>query len=360
MKRRHFITTAALTVPMISAGIKPEEDKFIESFESIEMKKTLKDPLINKAMRAMLCMQRAAWEQGTASQALIAIGRKDLAVMFARDAVLRQTEEGRLGILGQDSGVTDPGSNGEAVLLAWKETGDQKFKKAADAQYEYFKTKAPKTDDGVLYHINTDKEVWSDASFMAPPFLACKGDFDESVKQIEGFRKYLMDPEKKLYHHVWNERKKMYRREQFWGGGNGWTAAGIAKIINFLPASREDLRNKMVNYGKEVIDGCIAFIRPDGLFHDFIDDNSSFVETNLGQMLAFAIYTGINAGWLAGSYKEKADRMRLAARKKIDKNGLVQDACSSPDFNSPGTSTEAQAFFLLMESAFHSLNSRNS
>jgi rhamnogalacturonyl hydrolase YesR len=315
----------------------------------------LNDPLIEKALTAMLCMQRMAWEQGTASQALIAIGRYDLALLFARDAVVRQDREGRLGMLGNDPGVTDPASNGEAVMFAWKQTGDEKYKIAADAMFDYLKNKGPRTSDGILHHITYAKQVWSDASFMAPPFLALMGDYDESVKQIEGFRKYLMHTEKKLYYHQWDDEKKEYARKLLWGGGNGWTAAGIAKIINLLPAEREDLKTKMVHYGKEVIDGCLAYMRNDGLFHDIIDDPGSFVETNLGQMLAFAIYTGVKAGWLDSTYKEKADIMRTAARARVDEYGIVQGACGSPSFDKVGTSTEAQSFFLMMESAFHRL-----
>jgi len=356
MKRKNFITTLSLGVPALAMVLKPQAGSIGSTGSAGRNKQdVVVDQLVVHAMLAMLCMQRAAWEQGTASQALIAIGRKDLAILFAKDALVRQTKEGRLGILGEDPGVTDPASNGEAVLLAWKETGEEKYKKAADAMYEYLKTRAPKTRDGILYHVSYAGQIWSDASFMAPPFLALMGDFDEAVKQIEGFRKYLMDKEKKMYYHIWDEDKNVYARKLFWGGGNGWTAAGIAKIIDLLPANRQDLTAKMVAYGKEVIDGCLAHIRTDGLFHDIIDDSNSFVETNLGQMLAFSIYRGLKAGWLDNSYKEKADAMRLAARGKIDDYGIVQGACGSPNFDRVGTSTEAQSFFLMMESACHSL-----
>lgn len=349
MKRRNFITTTSVALPAIVAGIsgcKEVEPKNISNDE---------DPLIEKAITAMLCMQRMAWEQGTASQALIAAGRKDLAILFARDAVVRQNNEGRLGIVGNDPGVTDPASNGEAVLMAWKETGDDKYRAAADAMYNYLKTTDHRTSDGTLHHVTYAKQVWSDASFMAAPFLALMGDFEESVKQIEGFRKYLMDPEKKLYYHIWDDTKNTYERKLFWGGGNGWTAAAITKIINNLPTEREDLKTKMVHYGKELIDGCLAYMRSDGLFHDIINDSNSFVETNLGQMLAFAIYTGVKAGWLDNTYKLKADDMRKAARSKIDENGIVRDAAGSPSFDKPGTSTEAQSFFILMETAYSNL-----
>jgi unsaturated rhamnogalacturonyl hydrolase len=357
MKRRHFITTASIAAPVMVTGMlgchssgkeKIKEDSVPDGISN--------DPLIEKALQAMLSMQRMAWEQGTASQALIATGSVDLAILFARDAVVRQTPEGRLGILGNDPGVTDPASNGEAVIFAYKKTGDMKYKVAADAQYTYLKQRAPKTSDGILHHVTYASQVWSDASFMAPPFLALMGDYDEAVKQIEGFRKYLLNPEKKLYYHMWDDAKHEYARKLCWGGGNGWTAAGIAKIINLLPEERKDLKDKMIAYGKEVVDGCLHYMRPEGLFHDILDDSATFVETNLSQMLAFSIYTGIKAGWLDATYKEIADKMRQAARSKIDANGLVQGACGSPFFDKPGTSTEAQAFFLMMENAFQQLN----
>jgi unsaturated rhamnogalacturonyl hydrolase len=348
MDRKSFLTSVSLGVPLLATGA-------VTRAAAIPATDLSADPLIEKAVTAMLCMQRMAWEQGTASQALIAIGRRDLAILFARDAVVRQTAEGRLGILGSDPGVTDPASNGEAVWFAWQETGEEKFKIAAEAMLDYLLNKAPKTSDGVLHHVTYAKQIWSDAAFMAPPFLALMGAYDESVRQIEGFRKYLMDPEKKMYYHIWDESKNAFERKKFWGGGNGWTAAAIAKIINRLPENRSDLREKMIRYGREVIDGCIALMRPDGLFHDIVDDSATFVETNLAQMLAYSIYTGIKAGWLDVSYKEKADRMRKAARGKIDANGIIQGAAGSPSFDKPGTSTEAQSFFLMMEQAYHSL-----
>jgi unsaturated rhamnogalacturonyl hydrolase len=347
MKRKQFVTSFSMGFPMISLGILP-------AFNMKEAPTIFNDPIIEKAMFAMLSMQRQAWEQGTASQALIAIGRKDLAILFAKDALVHQTKEGRLGILGSDRGATDPASNGEAVMLAFRETGDERFKKAADLQYNYLKNIAPKTEDGIIYHTDNAKQLLIDSSFMAPPFLALMGDYDESVKQYEGYRRYMFNKEKKLYHHRWDDEKKEFKRKLFWGGGNGWTAAGITKTINMIPADRGDLKQKLIDFGTEVIDGCLAFMRPDGLFHDIVDDQNTFIETNLGQMLAFSIYTGIKAGWLDKQYKVKADKIRRAARSKIDEFGIVQGACGSPDFRNPGTSTEAQAFYLLMESAYHS------
>jgi hypothetical protein len=82
-----------------------------------------------------------------------------------------------------------------------------------------------------------------------------------------------------------------------------------------------------------------------------VDQPATFVETNLAQMLAFAVYEGVAAGWLPASYKPRADRMRAAARLKMDADGFVQGACGAPNFDRPGTSAEAQAFCIMMEAA---------
>jgi len=311
--------------------------------------KPSKNELVQKAKVAMLCRQRASWEQGVATQALMELGEKDLVVLMARDAVLRRKNDGRLAMLGTENAVTDPASNGPGVLLAYKITGEEIFKKAAAAMYKYLVTGAPKTEKGIICHVTQGKQIWSDSMFMSPPFLAAYGDYDEAVKQVEGYRGYLWDKEKKLFSHIWDDQKKVFTRKDFWGGGNGWSAAGMAQIIGMLPKEKEDHRKKLIGWTKELLDGCIANMRPDGLFHDVVDKPETFVETNLSQMLAYTIYKGVKAGWLEDSYMKSAEKMREAAHRKIDEAGVVQDACGSPNFDRSGTSAEAQAFFLMME-----------
>jgi hypothetical protein len=68
-------------------------------------------------------------------------------------------------------------------------------------------------------------------------------------------------------------------------------------------------------------------------------------------MIAYSIYRGVQRGWLEKTYVVKADFMRSAVHKKVDALGLVQGVCGSPEFDHPGTATEGQAFFLMMETA---------
>ncbi|MGE5846405.1 MAG: glycoside hydrolase family 88 protein [Ignavibacteria bacterium] len=324
------------------------------NLEENDMKKVV---LIDKVKTAMLTMQRATWEQGVAMQALLELGEENLVILMAKDAVLRQSADGRLAMLGEEFALSDAASPGEAVLWAAENTGDSALMNGFNKMLNYILNEAPRDKKGIIYHFTNVPQVWSDMIYMLPPFLAAAGKFDESVKQIEGARGYLWNGNKKLLSHMWDCEKGIFVRKDFWGVGNGWSAAGITRVILALPDSMQAEKNKLIGYVKDIIDGCLVYMREDGLFHNIIDNPNSFIETNLSQMLAYSIYKGIKGGWIDGRYKENADKMRVAAHKKVDELGLVQGVCGSPEFDHPGTAAEGQAFFILMETAYNKLSS---
>jgi unsaturated rhamnogalacturonyl hydrolase len=137
--------------------------------------------------------------------------------------------------------------------------------------------------------------VWIDSMYMAPPFLAVAEHSEEAVKQIQGLRDLLWLPEKQLFAHIWDDGEQVFARKACWGVGNGWAAAGMTRVIRALPAEMMADKRRLVEYVKAVLDGCLIYQREDGLFHDVIDDASSFVETNLAQMLAYTIIAALRA-----------------------------------------------------------------
>jgi unsaturated rhamnogalacturonyl hydrolase len=297
-----------------------------------------------------MAMQRRDWEQGIFAQAMLESGQREKLIQLTRAAMVQQTSDGRMGVVGS-GGPTDPAMGGAAYAQAAKWTGEPAMRQAVDRMLEWILHKAPRNPEGVLYHTFEAPQMWSDGINGAPPFLAAIGHFDEALKQIEGYRKLLFNPEKKLMAHIWDDGKQQLADPGFWGGGNGWTAAGLARVIRSLPVSRSRDRAKLARFAKDVIDGCLSNQRADGLFHDYVALPTTFVETNLAQMLAFAVYSGIKDGWLPATYRVLADQMRAAARTKIDEHGFVGGACSAPSFDRPGISTEAQAFCVMMEAA---------
>ena len=310
--RRSFLQGAVLTggVVALARGASARETRAEDT-----------DPgasLVRKVTTAMLAMQRRAWEQGTAAQALLEQGETDLVVLFAKDAIVNQAKDGRLGLNGDKGPVCDPASNGEPVLAAYRATGDEAFKTAADRMLEFLLYKAPRTRKGLIYHNHIENMIWVDAFYMAPPFLAVAGHPDEAVKQVEGYRETLRHPEKGAYYHMWDEDRQRFERKLLWGVGNGWAAAGMTRVIRALPDTMKSDKDRIAGYVRELLDACLKFQRDDGLFHDILDDPSTFVETNAGQMLAYAIYRGVEGGWLAPSYLAPADRIRTAAIICVD------------------------------------------
>jgi rhamnogalacturonyl hydrolase YesR len=310
---------------------------------------------LEKVKRAMLSMQRATWEQGVAMQAMLELGETELVTLMAKDAVLRQSKDGRLAMLGEEFALSDAASPGEAVLFAAKKTGDPVLMDGFNKLLDYILNKAPRTQDGIIYHFTNIPQIWSDINYMLPPFLAAAGKFNEAVKQIDGAFNCLWNPDKKLLSHMWDCEKKEFVRKDCWGVGNGWSAAGLTRVITVLPDSMKSEKEKLISYVKNIIDGCLAHIREDGLFYNIVDDPKTFVETNLAQMLAYSIYKGIHGGWIDPGYKGKGDKMRQAVHSKVDDLGLVQGVCGSPEFDHPGTATEGQAFFILMEVSYNEL-----
>jgi len=354
MERRHFlgnITTAGIFAGSIPFFASCASGKTNEN-SSYDREK------IQKAIYAMLSTQRRSWEQGVAAQALLELGEFELVYLLAEEAVLRQDKLGRLANVASDEVVTDPASNGEPVMKMAVMYSNESFREASTKMLDYLLHKAPRTSDGIIHHITYAPQLWIDSMYMCPPFLAEAGEYDEALRQVEGLRKYLWDDRKKLFSHIWDEKKKTFERKAFWGVGNGWALAGMTRVAHALPESRMKDKEQLHGYIRECIDGCLTYLREDGLFHNIVDEPESFVETNLSQMAAYTIFRGLERGWLPASYLEAAVKMRKAAQGKMDSFGMVRGVCGSPEFDHPGAATEGQAFYILMEAARNDLKKK--
>jgi rhamnogalacturonyl hydrolase YesR len=311
---------------------------------------------LDSVKKAMLAMQRYSWEQGVAAQAMLEAGEIQWTILLAREAVHRGVQDGRVAWMGNFPGITDPCSNGEAIVMASKETADPIFKEAYDKLLYWALHCAPRNKEGVIYHQESEPEFWVDSFYMLPPFLANAEHFDEALKQIDGWWNALFDPEINLLSHIWHDDKKTFTRKDFWGVGNGWAMAGMSRVIAFLPMDMENEKKILVNRIKTLLKSSIKYQRNDALFHDVINDPDTFVETNFAQMLAYTIYRGVLDKWLGNSENDTdwldiANNIRKAAHEKVDSYGYVHGVCGAPDFARSGSAVEGQAFFILMEAA---------
>jgi len=341
MKRRYFLYGAA---SLCARGAIAQNARATAAQESESKRR------IERATAAAMAMQRRDWEQGIFSQAMLEADNREAVVLLTKAAIVQRVRDGRLAVVVSGS-PTDPAMGGEAYARAAEWTADPQMREAVRGLLDWIRSQAPRAADGVLYHSFGGPEMWSDGFNGAPPFLAAMGFYDEALAQIEGYRKRLWNPEAKLLSHVWDDGKQRFKDRNFWGGGNGWAAAGLARVIRRLPRERGQDRERLAAFAKDIVDGCLTHERTDGLFHDVIDRPDTFIETNLAQMLAFAIYEGASGGWLPRAYLARANRLREAARAKMDASGFVQGVCGAPNFDHSGISTEGQSFCIMMEAA---------
>ena len=310
---------------------------------------------VEKVGLALLAMQRYSWEQGVTMQAFMELEKEDILLALAKASVYRDLPDGRVAAIGVMESVTDACSTGEALKVAYDMSGDEEIGNAYNLLLKWALEDAPRDKDGLLYHVIEGKEFWVDSFYMLPPFLAAAGHIDIALKQIDGYWKYLYNPEKKLMSHIWNEDANAHRRADFWGVGNGWAIAGLARVIDLLPADMDTARQLLVERATTLIASTSQYLREDGLSHDVLDDVTSFVETNFSQMLSYGIYRGVKSGWLSDEWLAVANRCRKAVENKVDEYGIVQDVCGAPEFNSAGVAPEGQAFYLLMHAAYNKL-----
>lgn len=311
---------------------------------------------IDLVKHAMLAVQRYPWEQGVCAQALWELGDEVTAIAMAHDAVLRQKEDGRLAVINENIAVTDPAANGEVVWRAYERTGNVMYREAAEKMLRYLMEKAPRTETGCICHNEVSfhegyspNQVWVDSVYMAPPFLAVMGELDEAIAQIEGYLGYLKDDATGLLYHIYDAGTNGFVRKKLWATGNGWALLGIARVAEAaLKQGAKAQADKLIGYGKALLDAMLRYQLIDGRFHDILDETDSFTEGTAAMMAATFIYRGIVGGWLSKEYGKQADLIRETMESFVDEFGLIREVCGCPHFLTPGTSAESMAAYLMM------------
>lgn len=307
-----------------------------------------------KVLRAMMCMTRQCWEAGVAAQALLEIEEYEMLELMVYDMVLRQGSDGRLCCVENPPAVTDSSMCIPAAVAVAQRTGDSKYAEAVEKNIQFLLKDAEHGEDGTLYHMIHTQEVWADSAAYLPYSLALTGHYKEAFGQMKGItRSRLYDEKTGLYLHMWDDAKNDYIRALPWGVGNGWILTGLLRTI-MVWSEEEYMEEKalMKKWFDELLETLLKYESENHGFHDILDDDTTFEESETAAMVAYTIYRGVKEGMVEEKYLVRADAIREALLKKIAENGLVLDAASSPSFDRPGTAVECQAHVLMMEKMY--------
>ncbi|MGN0552017.1 MAG: glycoside hydrolase family 105 protein [Oscillospiraceae bacterium] len=224
---------------------------------------------------------------------------------------------------------------GKVLFLAYDETKNEKYRKALDFLISNLKEQ-PRTKEGNFFHKAIyPNQVWLDGLYMAQPFYMeyetkynKKENYNDILNQFRNVRKYMYDPEKKLYYHGYDEAKIQPWADKstglspnFWLRSMGWYLMALIDVIDNMS---EEIYEQYREYGdlfKEAIDGILQYRdSKTGLFYQVIDHaetEGNYTETSGSAMVAYAVM--------------KAARLEVISREKYADigmdifNGLVKE-----------------------------------
>jgi rhamnogalacturonyl hydrolase YesR len=154
----------------------------------------------------------------------------------------------------------------------------------------------------------------------------------------------------------WHTRQTMAK----WGRANGWFAAGMALLLQDLPAgtSRDTI---MAGY-KKMMDGLlpvqITSGADAGAWRQVLDRTDAGVESSCTAMFTFALVTGLKNGWISGAqYETAAKNGWTALGNKTNSSGQLSQVCpgTGQAFGQPGVGTDLksqQDFYIKLQSTF--------
>ena len=112
-----------------------------------------------------------------------------------------------------------------------------------------------------------------------------------------------------------------------WGRGNGWMAAGMSMILQYLKPGDEHYDRILEGY-RRMMTTLLGHQRPSGLWGQLVDVPESWDETSGTLMFAYGFLMGCRHGWLdAAVYAPAARRAYVAVASRLDEYANVPDVC---------------------------------
>jgi len=156
--------------------------------------------------------------------------------------------------------------------------------------------------------IETRELAWCDALFMGPPAMAAVSVATGDKKYLDLANRlwwktteYLYDKDEKLYFRDsrYFEQREKNGKKVFWSRGNGWVIAGLARLLQDMPADYPD-RPRYVALFKEMAARVRDLQGPDGYWRASLLDPESRPnpETSGTGFFVHSLAWGINNGLL--------------------------------------------------------------
>ncbi|MDR2762720.1 MAG: glycoside hydrolase family 88 protein [Planctomycetaceae bacterium] len=216
---------------------------------------------------------------------------------------------------------------------------------------------------------------YADSLFTGPPTLAMLYSITKDEKYLQWMDAFFWDVHQTLFD---NETNLFYRDKRFlknlmktqsgkkilWSRGNGWTFAGIARILKYTPKNYKSYKR----YEKLFCDMAIALKNcqaEEGFWYPNLDDKDQFPvkETSGTAFFVYGLAYGINSGILERNvYLPVVEKAWKCLCESISKEGKVQWGQTVGDrpvsIKQEDSHEYVSGIFLLAASEIYKLQSR--
>ncbi|MDE6339421.1 MAG: glycoside hydrolase family 88 protein, partial [Muribaculaceae bacterium] len=182
---------------------------------------------------------------------------------------------------------------------------------------------------------------WADGLYMVMPVMTKLYKITDNQKYLDKLYEYIsysdsimFDPEENLYYrdakYTYPKHKSANGKKDFWARGDGWVLAGLAKVLQDLPANYKH-RDFFENKYKKMAEAVVACQQPEGYWSRSMYDEAHAPgpETSGTAFFTYGLLWGINNGYLTdpkflNAAKNGWNYLKTTALQKDGRVGYVQ------------------------------------
>ncbi len=224
-----------------------------------------------------------------------------------------------------DTGMVDSNAHGILPFELYRETGYVPFltagKRLADDE---FSAKHLRPDT-----LSTYSRFWIDDMYMIGSLQT------QAWKNIDSGQ-YLNNDARTLSRYIDSNQQPVGllwhstgtpKAPYFWGRGNGWAASSMTEILQVIPATHP-LQAKILAAYVRQMQALLKYQGTDGMWHQLLDDSTTFKETSCTGMFIFSLATGLRLGWISGdSFRVATEKGWTALTGYLDSVNGLKNVC---------------------------------
>ena len=230
--------------------------------------------------------------------------------------------------------LDDAGSMCAAMIKTLNSGGKPALRSYIDNYINYISNKQFRLADGTLARNRPlPNTLWLDDLYMSVPALAQMGKltgdnkyFDDAVKQVLQFSQRMFNKNQGLFMHGWVQDMNVHP-EFYWARCNGWALLTMTELLDVLPENHPG-RPEVLNLLRLQMRGIANLQSGNGLWHQLLNRNDSYLETSATAIYTYCIAHSINKGWIdAQAHGPMAVLGWNAVQTKVNSKGEVEGTC---------------------------------